>query len=174
MSLTPPDEYGDSEPAPSGDEDAPASQSLRARAVGRLTGDLRAAAGAVRAGVVALLDAPSPPETHSDRSERSDRGASATSAQYTLAADESGTDSGADEPVATDAERVSEDDGPTSPPVVSASESTEIAVFGDELDGPDRDCPELKVQWHGDAVTFVSPDEPNARITSDVWEDVER
>jgi len=170
MSLTPPEETGDSASVASEDDD-PADPSLLARAMDRVRGALGAAGRAVRSGVVAVLDAPAGPNTRSEERfepTTDDTDDQRTPAQYSLVSD--GPDEGSDE---TDAADESEDER-TSPPVVSTADSSEITVFGDELDGPDADRPELEVQWHGDTVTFVSPDEPDARITSDVWEDVDR
>jgi len=170
MRFLPPDESGESEP----ESDDPggggsAVPSLLSRTLCRLTGACRAARRTVRAGVVALLDAPSgPPVDRSDRRHERGGDGSTAPAQYDLVSTDDDSDDPADS--GSDADSGSE----SLPPVVSTREPAETTAVADELDGPDRDRPALEVQWHGDAVTLVSAEEPDGRITSDVWEEVKR
>jgi len=198
MSLTTPGEAAEPDPSPVDDEDGPVAQSRLKRAVGRVTGACRAVGRAARNAVVTLLDAPSWSVNDGEATGET------TPAQYTLVSDDAAVpggesptpdasaddpptnDSLTDDPLADDADTIVSrdviddaivsDEGtePSRPVVSNADRAVDGTVDGADLDGPDVDRPELEVQYHGDAVTFVSPEQPDARITSDVWEELER
>lgn len=162
MSLTPPDERGGPESRDGDDQST--DRSLLSRTLGRVAGACRAVGRAVRAGTVAVLDAPSRPAIdQSERPAEVDPERDADEATTSLQLGPPSRDGESDD-----------DDAASPPPVVSARDAAETAIVADEFGGPDTERPALEVQWHGDAVTFVSPEEPDARITSDVWEDLER
>jgi len=161
MSLTPPDEAGGSDPSSGDADEDTANGSGFGRAVDRVTGACRTVGRALRRGLVALLDAPSRPAELDVAPEERDTGTRTDStSEYALVADDGDADDGGD--------------SVASPPVVSTTDATDTAIVEHDREEPDVDRLELEVQWHGDAVTFVSPEEPDAHITSDVWEDLER
>lgn len=165
-------------------------RSFLGSAVGRLRAVWRAFGDAVRSGVAGVFGPSSGrTESASAPSSRSSEGRSTKPAQYALVSD--GTDGDpASDPAAdpasgdradatvraaddalsgSDRADATIDDGPGETSVVPADDAPET-----DRDGPDHDRPDLDAQWHGDELTIQSPDDPDARITSDVWEDVER
>lgn len=150
------------------------TRSILGRVAGRVTAACRSVGRYLRSGLGAVVGSPGDPaEPTGGVSDREATGESDAQAQYALVSDNASAGSDRNAVLAPDE---TDDAGVSRAGGDAGGDTSETlpATNGAAAAGPDRDRPELEAEWDGDELTLFSPDDADARITSDVWEDVER